>query len=256
LLSSAAHADRAAQVIARDGRDGESHVRGLPAAWIANLARVPSRAKDAIPLLDAVWKQRLRVGRPMVPKFVAVAWALWMLDPERKDAREFLAGALAAKAPELEEAAPEAFARLAESGPRVADLIDVALQNVDGDAHSEEVVALVDSVSALGEGGRPFVPTLLGLLRAEVARHASLEPKFGASTIRTAEQRWGAVAEHGEKYLDFVEPRVVLAVLHALESVSASTPEVLAAIDSVTSIPSDSVRIAAARARRVVSRRS
>ena len=257
LLGSSATA-RALAVLRSPEAAGECHVRGLPASWVAALGRSPNHANESIPVLEAAWKKRVGLGRPMTREFVAIAWALWRLDPTREKERDFFLDALANGeiSPHRSDTGPatEALARVAESGEALASIAPAVLDRLRPRAVALELRPLVDAVAALGPAAAPATPAVVALLRDETERVLAKLNRTVANADLSPRARVAKVLEAGPEFQSAVDPPLVLALVHAIESLGVMSPEVRSSLDALAPIPGDPLRIAVARARRVLTR--
>src|SRR5205085_3495793 len=134
-LATAAPSDRAIAMLARarfgSGRYGEE----IPAFWPSVLARSPAPTAPVVSLLQKMWNEHR--NDHVTAETVALAWALWRVDPKSMVARDVVLDSLSAgsDAPdggsEASRPALESVARLAESGDALRDAAGVIYERLE-----------------------------------------------------------------------------------------------------------------------------
>ena len=208
-------------------------------------------ARSLAPELNRLWQVALERGGGAPdwgvwsPGGLAAAWALWRVDRQRTDARDYVARALA-RGPD--GAAEEAGRLLAASGPALAEVLDAVRTGLRREV---SIDFLVEAVGGLGSTGAPLARVLGDALDKEAALFRS---RLHEGTADSVEGMLATIAKHGVEHVAF--PRRAISLIHALERTASPSPAIERALSSISEVAKgDEVRLAVARARRVIARR-
>jgi hypothetical protein len=271
LVRAPKYADRAVGVLLREGvaRDARGPVdpESLFHAWTSDVGYAEPPPARAAKALAAAWNRAKAHPGPFWAD-LKLAWALWRVTAERSPdhemARSVLLEAISVDPARWNDSPNGPLGRiesvyrlLAQSRSSLPDLLSTVLDRIPGRPAVPSVVRFVESLASSGADLSAETPRIVAMIDAEIARLRALAARYALPAHADASARIAALLRFAERadrqdLADTIDPPLLLALVHVVEAGHLSGDAVLRALSSLDSVPGDALRVAVARARRVL----
>jgi hypothetical protein len=235
------------------------------------LARSGEARRRAKPALLSLWNEQVEREKPGRPeRGLALAWLVWLVDPDRVDAQTHVSESLrvayaGSDSTGLSDALPSLLAVLGSDPELTAArsavmerMPDVVARLHDGkgplDGEDGRWQDLVDSAGTLGAAARALAPSLASALDRTVSWSATQRRALEPDDLKSSAAKLDYFSR-GEKSFEFLrieERGTAIALVNAIERIGVFAPATAAALDRADSLGGDDLHVAVARAERVL----